>query len=363
MMRQFPRILGIATATPSRRYDQDAVLAFLQDNMLGKQWRQHPDLVARGAEYERLFVASRVEHRHSAIDLPSYYRQRRSTGKRMETYREAAYDLGKMALGQCLASGTAALDARAITDFFVISCTGYTAPGLDILLARDLEMSPATRRVSIGHMGCFGALVGLRQSVAAVQANTDSIAAMLCVELSSLHFSPIEDLANLTSFALFGDGAAALTIGFDATGQGPEIVATYCFADFAAAEQMSWKITDQGFVMGLSPRVPVTLRRHAREAVAQLLEPHGLSATDIRHWLIHPGGPSILEAIQQRLELSDEQMALSWQILRDNGNCSSATVLLILDELLRSGVPQQGEWGVMMAFGPGLTLETCLLRF
>ncbi len=115
--------------------------------------------------------------------------------------------------------------------------------------------------------------------------------------------------------------------------------------------------------MGLSPRVPVTLRRNISGALEELLAPHDLRPSDITHWMVHPGGPSILEVIQRQVELSDEQMALSWQILREHGNCSSATVLLILDALIRSGKPRRGEWGVMMAFGPGLTLELCLLRF
>ncbi len=97
--------------------------------------------------------------------------------------------------------------------------------------------------------------------------------------------------------------------------------------------------------------------------VEGLLAPHDLRAADITHWIVHPGGPAILEAVQRKLELGDEQLAGSWEVLRERGNCSSATVLLILERLLRSGRARAGEWGVMMAFGPGLTLETCLLRF
>ena len=165
------------------------------------------------------------------------------------------------------------------------------------------------------------------------------------------------------SFALFGDAAAAVLVSDDPNATGPELVDTYCAAEFGAADQMSWTITDYGFVMGLSPRVPVTLRRTVAGVVGRLLAPHGLTSRDVTHWLVHPGGPSILDVIQHKLELSDEQMALSWQVLREHGNCSSATVLVMLDELVRSGRFQPGEWGVMMAFGPGLTLETCLLRF
>jgi len=152
-------------------------------------------------------------------------------------------------------------------------------------------------------------------------------------------------------------------LGHDETATGPEVVDTYCAADFASADQMSWTISNEGFVMGLSSRVPITLRRNIGGAMEGLLAPHDLRPSDIAHWIVHPGGPSILTVIQRALELSDEQMRLSWQILREHGNCSSATVLLILEALLRSGKPRRGEWGVMMAFGPGLTLETCLLRF
>jgi predicted naringenin-chalcone synthase len=362
-MPPFPRILGIASAAPSYHYDQATALATVQRHILGKHWPQRPELADRAEAMARLFAASRVEHRQGVVDLATYYRQRRSTGERMAQYAEAAYTLGQSALHATLAATAPLRAVRDISDFFTISCTGYTAPGLDILLARDLGLSPATRRVNIGHMGCFGALVGLRQSLAAVRAEPEATAAMLCVELCSLHFQPSEDPEILTSFALFGDAAAALTLGYAPDAPGPEVVGMYCAADFAAAEQMSWRITDEGFVMGLSPRVPVTLRRNIQSTVEHLLAPQGLGVADITHWLVHPGGPSILEAIQRRLELSEEQMALSWQILRDHGNCSSATVLLMLEALLQSGTTRRGEWGVMMAFGPGLTLETCLLRF
>jgi predicted naringenin-chalcone synthase len=186
---------------------------------------------------------------------------------------------------------------------------------------------------------------------------------VLSVELCTLHFAPTLDPEVLTSFALFGDAAAALLLTCDETSPGPALVDTYTLADYATAGQMSWTIGDAGFVMTLSPRVPVSLRRTVRGAVERLLAPHGLRAGDVRHWLVHPGGPSILEAVQRPLELSDEQTAPSWRVLRDHGNCSSTTVLLILDDLLRSGVTAPGDWGVMLAFGPGLTIETALLRF
>jgi alkylresorcinol/alkylpyrone synthase len=362
-MSHFPRILAVNSATPPHHYDQQAILAVMQSQIYTHKKKSRHEQAADDAFLTRVFATSQVEHRQSAIDLTTFYQSHRSTGERMAVYRDAACTLGKAALSMTLAATAPTQTIDSITDFFVISCTGYTAPGLDILLARDLGMARDIRRVAIGHMGCYGALVGLRQSLAAIQANPQGVAAMLCVELSSLHFMPSDNPDALTSFALFGDAAAALVLGFSDTGDGPEVVSTYCAADFDASDQMSWTITDEGFIMGLSPRVPVTLRRTIVNTVEHLLAPHGLLLNDITHWLIHPGGPNILDVIQQKLELTNEQMALSWSILREHGNCSSVTVLLILEALLQSRKARQGEWGVMMAFGPGLTLELCLLRF
>jgi predicted naringenin-chalcone synthase len=361
-MPNHPRLLAVSAAHPAQSFAQADLLEVLRESVLGPRWDTRPATVERGRQIARLFAASGVARRQSVVDLPDYYRRGHSTGERMSDYERYATPLARAALEGCLAR-VPTLDAQAISDFFVVSCTGYSAPGLDIVLARDLGMPRDVRRVVIGHMGCAGALIGLREALAATRAHPGALVALLSVELTTLHFMPTLDLEVLTSFALFGDAAAAAVLSTAADATGPELVDAYCATDFEAADQMSWRITDTGFVMGLSPRVPVTLRRQVVSVVERLLGPHGLAARDIAHWLIHPGGPSILKAIQGRLELSDERMAPAWAVLREHGNCSSATVLLMLDELVRSGRARPGEWGVMMAFGPGLTLETCLLRF
>jgi alkylresorcinol/alkylpyrone synthase len=357
-----PRIASVASANPPYHYSQDDCLRYAREALLGPDWRTRSDLAQTALQMERLFAATGVRCHQSAIDLAAFYHRRRTTGERMEHFQTIAPALGRAALAECLRLADIRSAAQ-ITDLFIVSCTGYSAPGLDIQLARDLEMPRDVRRVTIGHMGCFGALVGLRQSLAAVRAYPDALAAIVSIELASLHIPPTLDMKILTQFALFGDGAAALLLTNDPSATGPAVIDTYCAADLASADQMSWTITDHGFLMELSSRVPVTLRRNVSGVVGRLLDPHGLGVCDVTHWIIHPGGPSILEVIQAKLELSDEQMAPSWQVLREHGNCSSATVLLILEEMLRSGQARPGEWGVMMAFGPGLTLETCLLRF
>ena len=410
-MTNLPRVLALASAFPPHEFAQETLATYACERILGPDWQADAERTARGEQIARLFAASRVERRASVVDLPPFYAQPHGTGERMALYADQARSLGGAALAGALGQLAGASARPRIGDFVVASCTGYSAPGLDVLLSRDLGLPPDARRLVIGHMGCFGALAGLRACLAALRADqgrastegservsTDhgerastghgervstghgerastgrpyGLAALLCVELTTLHFAPTLDPEVLTSFALFGDAAAALVLGSPDDGEdeahgdgaGPQLVDTYCAADFAAAEQMTWTITDQGFVMGLSPRVPVVLRRTAPGVVERLLAPHGLRTRDIAHWIVHPGGPSILEAVQRGLGLSAEQTALSWEVLREHGNCSSATVLLILERLLRSGQARRGEWGVMMAFGPGLTLETCLWRF
>lgn len=358
---RFPRIVALGTAAPPHQIPQDVVLDFAKSRLLGDNWEQKPDLQDAARQMERLFAAAKVERRQSVVDLTTYYAETPSTGERMVTYRAEAQALGLRALESSMSS--ASLTAKDITDLTIVSCTGYSAPGLDITLARELGMPDDVRRTLVGHMGCYGALVGLRRSADALAARPKAMAAMLSIELSALHFSPTRDMDMLMSFALFGDAAAAAVLRIGEPGDGPELIDSRSEADFSTADQMSWTVGDTGFTMSLSPRVPISLRRVVRGAVDRLLEPHSLRLDDIAHWVVHPGGPSILEVVQQRLELSDEQMEPSWTVLREHGNCSSATVLLILQELLRSKRPRTGEWGVMLAFGPGLTVESALLRF
>lgn len=356
------RIVALSSAVPPFEYAQDAIIRIVREKTLGVNWRDSTEAIDEEKRIERLFTASGVKRRFSVVDLDEYYRRPRSTGERMAEYQQGAYHLGRRALDSAFKHAHT-VRADEVTDLIVVSCTGYSAPGLDVQLARDFGLPSDVRRTVVGHMGCYGALVGLRQGVVAVREYPNATTAVVSVELSTLHFMPTLATEQLTSFALFGDAAAAVILRKNPNLDRPEIVDNYCIADFASADQMAWTITDQGFVMRLSPRVPVTLRHAVGGAVSRMLESHSLTVRDISHWLIHPGGPSILEAIQRQLQLSSEQMALSWRVLADYGNCSSVTVLLMLDALLTARETNRGEWGIMMAFGPGLTLEMCLLRF
>ncbi|MCW2681239.1 MAG: chalcone and stilbene synthase domain protein [Frankiales bacterium] len=290
------------------------------------------------------------------------------TGARMQRFLTEAMPLGKEAVGGALAD--AGLDAKDVGLFTVVSCTGYVTPGLDILLARDLGMTDSVQRLHIGHMGCYAALPGLGATADYVTARQKP-AVMLCLELTSLHVQPTtdsarsgsptpEDLQQMVAHALFSDAAAAVVL--EPTAAGMEVVDVVARTDVATAGHMTWDVTDQGFKMGLSPAVPDVLARHARPVVEELLGRHGMAVADVDGWAIHPGGRKIVEVVGEVLELAEEQLAPSYDVLRDVGNCSSATVLLVLERLAQTVDVPVGGTVVAMAFGPGLTLYAALLR-
>ncbi len=288
------------------------------------------------------------------------------TGARMRRFVTEAMPLGREAVGKALAD--AGLDPADVGLFAVVSCTGYATPGLDILLTRDLGMGDDTQRLHLGHMGCYAALPGLG-AVSDFVVARGRPAVLLCVELTSLHVQPStetsrsgqptgHDLQQMVAHALFSDAAAAVVLEPAGPGSGLEVVDAVARTDVSAADHMTWDVTDLGFSMGLSPRVPDVLAVHARPVVEELLGRNGLAVGDVGGWAVHPGGRRIVEVVADALGLGAAQTAASYAVLDEVGNCSSSTVLLVLERL--QGPP--GEYVVAMAFGPGLTLCATLLR-
>jgi predicted naringenin-chalcone synthase len=286
------------------------------------------------------------------------------TAARMRRYVEEAVPLGGEAVGKALAS--AGLDPADVGSLVVASCTGYATPGVDILVARDLGLPASVQRLHVGHMGCYAALPALGAAADFVVAR-DRPAVLLCVELTSLHVQPSTatarsgeptpaDLQQMVAHALFADAAAAAVL--EPSGAGWEVVDAVARTDVGTADHMTWDVTDLGFVMGLSPKVPDVLAVHARPVVEELLTRHRLAVEDVAGWAVHPGGRRIVEVVGEALGLSEEQTAPSYEVLDGAGNCSSATVLLVLERVR----VDPGEHAVALAFGPGLTLCATLLR-
>jgi len=293
------------------------------------------------------------------------------TGARMQRFLAEALPLGKEAVGLALAD--AGLSAADVGMFAVVSCTGYVTPGLDVLLARDLGMANSVQRLHIGHMGCYAALPGLG-AVADFSTARRRPAVLLCLELTSLHVQPAtasarsgspspQDLQQMVAHALFSDAAAAVVVEPGGTGSpGLVVLDSVARTDVGTADHMTWDVTDLGFKMGLDPRVPDVLARHAGPVVQELLGRNGLEVADVAGWAVHPGGRRIVEVVGEALDLSPEQLAPSYDVLRDVGNCSSATVLLVLEKVRATCTLAPGDAVVAMAFGPGLTLVATLLR-
>jgi predicted naringenin-chalcone synthase len=258
----------------------------------------------------------------------------------MREFAPAARRLGAEAARRALdRAGPGA--AAEVGDLLAVSCTGYSGPGLDVHLVDDLGLGDRVQRLAVGHMGCYAALPALRTAAVLAAASARSR----------------EDAVYQ---ALFGDGAAAALVG--PGGDGPVIAGSATVTVPGSEERMGWLVEDDGFHMWLSPRVPALVERGVGRLVEDLLGPRGLTAADVPHWAVHPGGPEIVDRVQRRLGLSDAQAARSREVLADGGNRSSATVLFILEQLLAGGEVEPGQWIVALAFGTGLTLEALLLQ-
>ncbi len=324
-----------------------------QAELFETYFRAHAGRSARVAE--RVWRNTGIERRSGAVDPRVEDVAQWGTAQRMERYVTEAMPLGRDAIAKALAD--AGLDAADVGLLTVVSCTGYSTPGLDIRLADELGMAADVQRLFIGHMGCYAALPGLG-AVSDFVAARGRPAVMLCLELTSLHVQPpTADLQQIVAHSLFGDAAAAVVVQADAA-TGWEVVDTAAVTDASTSALMTWDVTDTGFRMGLSPKVPAVLQRHARPAVEALLDRHGLAVTDIAGWAVHPGSARIVEVIAEQLGLDRTAVQASFDVLADRGNCSSATVLLVLARVQ----VDPGGYAVAMAFGPGLTLYSTLLR-
>ncbi len=354
-----PSILGIGTALPPQRFSQTEIFERFLEPHFGRNRR------GRG-----IFKHAGVDYRYAAVD-GSFYDRDPTTAERNDQYLIHALPLGRDAIQRSLEQAN--LTPQDITDFLVVSCTGLDIPGLDLRLAGLLGMRPELRRTCVLGMGCYGAFPALVRAHDAVTARPDRIALVLALELCSLHLQFDDTLENIVAAALFADGAAAAVVG----GRQPEETSppllhgplapmlvdakTYC--DYQTFDHMAMHVTDHGFKMQLSAYVPNVLAANVAELVNGLLSPHGLTSSDVRFWGVHPGSGKILDYVQECLGLDPSALDFSRHILRNCGNMSSPTILFVLDQIVRAGNPRPGDYGVLMGFGPGLTLETSLIRW
>lgn len=345
-------ILGIGTALPAHRFDQDQALAF-SARVAGCD----PEHLRRLAA---LYRRSGVETRRVVVKVDDDYPLRRpdgsipGTGERMAVFEREAPPLAEAASRRALAG--AALDAKDVTHLVTVSCTGAAAPGIDVALIDRLELRRDVQRTHVGFMGCYGALAGLRVARAFAEADPAARVLLCAVELCSLHFQEGREPNQVVANALFADGAAAL-VGAGAGGTGWRVASNGSVVLRDSLDAMSWRVGDAGFEMSLSPRVPALIQEHLRPWLEEWLVARGRSLADLKSFAIHPGGPRILKAVEDALGVDGAATAVSHRALAEHGNMSSPTVLFLLEELIAADAPRPC---LALGFGPGLVVEAAL---
>ncbi len=275
-----------------------------------------------------------------------------STGRRMRQYEIEAPVLAERAVN-ALNLGER---RNEITHLVVTSCTGFSAPGIDIEVINRCGLNPSIERTIIGFMGCYAAVNALKIARHIVRSEPKAKVLVLSIELCTLHFQETCELEQMMPFLLFADGCAAALISGEPKGLSMERFYATILPE--AASQMAWHIRDHGFDMVLSSRIPTSVGEAIHRASDAILA--GLKPMDIDLWAVHPGGRAVLDAVETAFRLPLTALAASRRVLRDFGNMSSATVLFVLKSLLEEN--RSGAKGCAMSFGPGLTAETMLFK-
>ena len=311
--------------------------------------------------FRRLVAKSDIRHRYSclardpstsgfAADARSFYGSGRfpTTAERMRVFEQSAPVLTRRALDRLALTAT---ETGRIRHLIVTCCTGFYAPGLDLEILDYLGLPSSVERTFIGFMGCYAAMNALKQARHVVRSDPGSLALVVNLELCSLHFHESQNLADVLAFLLFADGCSAALISPEPAGF--ELDGFHAMRLANSADQITWRIGDAGFDMFLSTQVPNHISKGMRESAPLIKD----GAIDL--WAVHPGGRAILDAVEEGLDLTPEDLQASRCVLSRFGNMSSATVMFVMEQLMREAQP--GQRGCAMSFGPGITAE--IMRF
>ncbi|SMB95093.1 chalcone and stilbene synthase domain protein [Hymenobacter roseosalivarius DSM 11622] len=362
-------LCAIGTANPTHVIPQPQIATFMAealqlDHQEARKLRALYRVTGIGQRYSVLADYSRpngeFEFFPNTPDLEPFP----SVGQRMTVYRQCALPLSVRAAQDCLRQ-VPEVTLASITHLITVSCTGMYAPGLDLELVQTLGLRPNVQRTCVNFMGCYAAFNALKLADAFCRADANANVLIVSTELCTIHFQKNREEDHLVSNALFGDGSAAVLVRAVPAAEGAslELAAFHCGIEPNGHADMAWHINDFGFEMTLSSYVPRLIQKGIRELTDGLLENLPIQLPDIQHFAIHPGGRRILETIEQELGLTTHDNRFAYQVLRDYGNMSSATVLFVLHELLQSLTKADQEAPVLsFAFGPGLTLEAMLLK-
>jgi len=341
-----PRILGIGTATPPIRLTQEQ------------------SFYAAGYESERIrkiFLNSEIEYRH--FYFGGTLNREETSGQLNERYLSGAVKTGCRAILDCLES--AGRTVQDVDFLAVCTCTGYVCPDIGSRLIAHMAFRQNVQRASVVGLGCAAALPTLQRATDFVRANPGRQALVLAVEICSACYYVDNSLETVVGNAICADGAAAFLLSSEQqTDPGyPEIIDFETFLDTEHIEEVGLQHRDGKLRIVLGVSIQHLAGPMIETALQHLLRRHGLSQADIRFWAVHPGGRKVIDNVQKHFGITDDQLRFSRVVLRNYGNMSSPTVMFVLNEVVRNGDPRPGDWGVMIALGPGMAAEVALLRW
>ena len=362
-------ISAIGIANPEKRVTQQQAYDFMVDAFsLSTDHAQRLKHIYEGSgiDYRHTVVddfgASRADYTffESTPDLEPFV----TTQKRLLLYQEKAIQIALKAAQQCLAGYEEGIVGQ-ITHLVTVSCTGMYAPGIDIDLVEQLGLARTTERICINFMGCYGAINGLKTADYICRANPKAKVLVVSVELCTLHFQKHNTLDNWVANSLFADGAAAALVENSAnkTGDKPGLELSSFYSEFMpeSRNEMGWFVGNTGFEMKLTSKVSKQIKKHIKGVTERMLDKVSLTTQDVGTYAIHPGGKKILEAVEEALRLPEETNAYAYEVLRQYGNMSSATILFVLQKIMHAGKLANPNL-VSFAFGPGLTVEGMVLK-
>ncbi|MBI2730966.1 MAG: type III polyketide synthase [Sphingobacteriales bacterium] len=361
------KIISIGTAVPKYKHRQEDILHFMQ------QVYAMDDVGKRKLKF--LYHQSGIDNRYSVVPDYSrclndwkFYPQSEnlepfpSLEKRMIWFNKYAAPLSVDAIRSCIEHK---IHPQEITHLITVSCTGMSAPGLDLQVMDLMDLPKNIYRTSVNFMGCYAAIHAMKMAGSICNSEKNSKVLIVCTELCTLHFQREGTMDNITSSMLFGDGAAAALITNDDFEQkGLVIKDFYSEIISRGKKDMAWELSSSGFLMTLSGYIPELIEEDFQLLVEKSLQKAGVQQKDISNWCIHPGGKRILEAIHKSLHFSNGQLKESYEVLNKYGNMSSPTILFVLKEIMSEfsnfSPPGGGREGAVFgaAFGPGLTMET-----
>jgi len=364
-------ISAIGTANPKYRIPQNDIYQFMI-----KAFKLSDTNASR---LKRIYDHSGIEHRYSVI--PDFGEKESNnntffgktvdfepfpgTRERLSLYQETAADLASEAVKNCLSNHSEILPSS-FTHLITVSCTGMHAPGIDIELVEKLGLNQNIERTCINFMGCYGALNALKVADYICRADPSAKVLIVSVELCTLHFQKENTLDNWVANSLFSDGAAAVIVenSNETKAQTNYLVLDTFYSEFLneARNEMGWYVGDAGFEMKLTSKVSKLILKHIQSISNKLLKKAGMQFKDISRFAVHPGGRKILEAAEDALGFSSNENRFAYNTLRDYGNMSSATILFVLKKLMDDPEGIDGENILGFAFGPGLTVESMILK-